>query len=511
MAQDEKSTNSTPSIQEYKERYALEQEQFNELFKQTTNALKQIRDPKKMSRTYVSKYTREAIRQYIQNPANNMANLRRASRYYYYASQVYRRLINFYAGMWQLQCRQIIPPYSLTQENDIAKVKKTYERTLNQMEIYDVQNNFYEVAMRAYLEDVVFTIFVRDKTGAFFYVLDPDDCIIDSRYMEGGYGFSINAVNYTKGSKGKLAEWFGEPFTSILKEYDETKERWIHVDDKYGAAFKFDVSDMNAVVPFSGILQELATLGDIGDNQALLDSDAVYKLLAVPLETLANASHSDEFKVSPAMMVEYLNVLNELLPVYTASALVPGGIKNENVIDFSTTSADQDIDRIENNQKNLLNTSGGGVLLGSSNVKLSAEFLAWLKMESQFAIGSLMPQIEGHINRFLSYDIGKTRCSVKFFPVTIYTKDDMAATLLTSCQYSFSNRLAYNTFLGISEKSTLAMEFLENNVLGLPSLMIHPLVSSYTQSGTATDTGGRPQTPDDELTDSGERSRNLYT
>jgi hypothetical protein len=90
--------------------------------------------------------------------------------------------------------------------------------------------------------------------------------------------------------------------------------------------------------------------------------------------------------------------------------------------------------------------------------------------------------------------------------VSVYTKEDVQATLLESCQYGFSNRLAYNTFNGISEKATMAMNLLENTILGLPEKMI-PLSSSYTQSGT-NDEGGRPKTPDDELSDSGERTRN---
>lgn len=43
------------------------------------------------------------------------------------------------------------------------------------------------------------------------------------------------------------------------------------------------------------------------------------------------------------------------------------------------------------------------------------------------------------------------------------------------------------------------------NAIGIKDLMI-PLSTSYTQSGN--DEGGRPQTSDDELTDSGERTRN---
>jgi hypothetical protein len=48
------------------------------------------------------------------------------------------------------------------------------------------------------------------------------------------------------------------------------------------------------------------------------------------------------------------------------------------------------------------------------------------------------------------------------------------------------------------------MQFLEKQVLMLQEKMIYPLQSSYTQSSSTT---GRPKTPDDEIEDSTERSR----
>ena len=53
-------------------------------------------------------------------------------------------------------------------------------------------------------------------------------------------------------------------------------------------------------------------------------------------------------------------------------------------------------------------------------------------------------------------------------------------------------------------KDILALNYLEEGVLNLGEKLI-PLNSSYTQSGEGE--VGRPQTPDDELTDGGERSR----
>ena len=157
----------------------------------------------------------------------------------------------------------------------------------------------------------------------------------------------------------------------------------------------------------------------------------------------------------------------------------------------------------------MLSTSGGGAVIGSNHITSNAAFSAWLKSESEFAISTLLPQIEGMTNRMLSYDVSGTPCKVTYFETTVYTKKELAEDLLKMCQHSFSDRLALQTLLGFSEKDTLALEFLESNVLGLPELMNHPLRSTYTQSGISGEVGqGRDPVPDDQLSDSGERSRN---
>ena len=92
---------------------------------------------------------------------------------------------------------------------------------------------------------------------------------------------------------------------------------------------------------------------------------------------------------------------------------------------------------------------------------------------------------------------------------TTYTKKDLADQLIEAAQYSFSTRLSYLTLLGYSELDGLALEFLEAQVLKLPSLMNHPLSSSFTQSGEEGEVGqGRDPLPDDEVSTDGDRSRN---
>ena len=514
MARNKSSTDSTPrekTIEEMRAEFNKDETRRRENYEKAMDALKQLRDPNKAATATLNNYDREKIREYLKRPYSNEANLRQAAEYLYFRSQILYRLCHWYASMWALDCRQVIPKYSFTKENSPEEMLSMYEETLNVLEAYNIQGNWHDVALRCYQEDVCFVIFFRDDRNAFFYIMDPNECKIDGRYYTGDFSYSVDMSKWSSPQKQQLMEWLGEPIKSMWNEYQkDTSQRWVHMPDEWGAAFKFNSDSPDLVIsPEAGILQQLAGLNDIADLQALKDEASIYKLLLVPMKTLSSAKTSDEWQISVDILLQYFTKMKDILPDYVAAAPIPGELTNDNVIDFSTTSADKDIDRLSQSQDTLLATSGGGSVLNANYINSSAAFKAWLMAESEFAISSLMPQIEGFTNRMLSYDVKGTACKVKYFEVTVYTKDELKESLLSSCQYSFSNRMAYNTFNGISEKTTMTMEFFENQVLHLPEVMTHPLQSSYTTSNTGEDEGGRPMTPDDELTPSGNRTRNM--
>ena len=511
-ASKEKVTVSKQPISAIKEQYKLEQERQKANFDKAIQSIKKLRDPNKNATLSLRSYEREAIRNLLKNPANNEEGLRKAILYLYYRSQILYRIIHWYAGMWCLNCRKVIPQYSLIKDNDPKKMLKQYENTLDQLDIYNIQGNWHDVAVRCYLEDVCYTIFFRDKGGAMFYILDPSECKIDGRYDSLEFSYSIDASKWKSGYRRELADWLGEPFTSILREYERTGEKWIHMPDKWGAAFKFNSDRVDMIIPpFAPLLQSLASINDLADLQALKDEASIYRLLLVPMKVLSGSKTSDDFEVSPDLLLEYYQKIVEILPEYVAAAPIPGEVTNDNVIDFSTTSADKDIDRYQESQDTILATAGGGAVLNANHITSTAAFNAWLKEESEFATSSLIPQIQGFTNRMLSYDVSGDACKVEYFETTVYTRQELREELLKSCQYSYANRLAYNTLNDISEKATLAMDYFENEVLKLPEKMTHPLQSSYTSSNTGEkgEIGqGRDKIPDDELSDSGERSRN---
>jgi hypothetical protein len=193
-------------------------------------------------------------------------------------------------------------------------------------------------------------------------------------------------------------------------------------------------------------------------------------------------------------------MINEALPDYISAAIVPGKLDQISFPDNAST----DTTKIVQATESLFNSSGGCQVLNSSNITGTTAFEASLQVDTEISISKLLFQTQGWLNRFLTYWVSNPS-KVNFLEVSSYTKSKLKKDLLESCQYGFSNILTYNALNGISEKSTIALNYLESTCLGLAKSFV-PLQSSYVQSGTS-DTGGAPEKDSTELTDDGESSR----
>lgn len=500
-------TNSTShSVEEIKKVYEQDIARRKENFDKAEKGLKELQDLSRiLTNRNINAYDKNTLRTYLTgNIGSYESNLRNAARYLFYRSNILFRWVHWYADMFCLDCRKVIPEYNLTKENDPTRMLKRYNDTLDFLDIMNMQNNAHEMLVNNFIEDVCYALYFYDDTGSFFYILDADECKIDGRYMTGDFSFAIDMSQWRGSLRQQYIEMLGEPLKSMWEEYQKnTRVKWVHVPAKYAACFKFRSEDYRTIIP-PGItlLPQLANLNDLVDVQAIADEQQIYKLIYLPMKVLSGAKQSDDFEISPDLSLKYFDkLLNEALPDYVSAAPIPGD--ELGVIDFADNAA-SDVDRVEQSQSQILATAGGGAVLNANNITSTAAFNAWLKAETEFAISSLLPQIEGFTNRMLAINVSNP-CKVEYFPISVYTKEEFRKSMLESCQYSFSNKLAYNTLLGMSEKTTIAMNYLEEQVLGLHELMKYPLSSSYTQSGNDV---GRPETDDSELSQSGERSRN---
>ena len=466
----------------------------------------------------VETINKEELRQWFRNIGANEKNLRRTARYLYYRSNVFYRLVNWYADMFELNCRKVTPEFDIVKKPKIKDFLQSYSNILTALDILNLQNNMVEALITAFVEDVYFGLIIKDDTGCFFYKLDPDECLIDGKYKTGNYSFSIDMSKWSSSKRQKIMELIGEPLVSMYREYETTHVKYIHVPGEYALCLKFRSDTPNLIVPpFVSLFLQIASLEDLIDIQAEADALSIYKLIYMPLKVLSGTKDADDFEVSPDIAKDYFKNLLDAIPENVAGAMVPG--EELKVIDFDNTN-DKEVNSVEAASNQILQTAGGGAVINSSRITSTAAFNAWLKAETNFAISTLLPQIEGFANLQLSYmlkiDLDVNQKLVQYFQISTYTKDDLAKQLLESAQYGYSNRLAYGTLIGVSEKEQLASIFLETEVLKLQDKMIYPLTSSFTSSGDNSredgytpETGqGRPSVDDDKLSPEGERSRN---
>jgi hypothetical protein len=473
-------------------------------YQEAMEGIKSLRDVTKTSTKVVTAFNKDSLRQYLQNIGSNEKNLRNLSRYLYYRCHPYYRLIMYNANMFCLEARSVIPEYDLIKGGDANKMLKSYQETIDVLDRMNLQYEMLKAYVTCFREDVFYGCAYYDDTGLFILPLDPDYCKISGVYNTGDFSFHMD-MSYFR-SRQTILEMWGEPFTSMYSAYesDTTAGKWQPMPDEYAVCFKARAEDWETVVPvFSGLLSGIINLIDLDDLQAIADEQDIYKMIWLELETITGSEDVDDWRVSPDIVIEYFNrMINEALPEYTSAAIVPGKLDQ---ISFNNDKA-TDTNKIATSTETLFNSSGGAQILNSKSITGTTAFTAAVQADTEMAISMLLPQTQSWVNRFLSYWVSSP-AKVKFFEVSAYTKNELKKNLLEAAQYGLPTKLAYNNLNQFSEKDTLSLNFLEEEVLHLSDKLI-PLQSSYTQSGNENDSDSESQVKDpDELTDDGEASR----
>lgn len=461
-----------------------------------------FRDVTKSSTKTITAFSKETLRTYLQNIGTNEKNLRNLSRYLYYRCHSYYRLIMYNANMFCLEGRSVIPKYDLVKENNVTKVLKSYNETLDILDTMNLQFEFLKVYSLCFREDVYYGCCYYDETGMFFYPLDPDYCKISGMYQTGDFSFSVD-MSYFR-SRQTLLEMLGDPFQSMYRAYESggNNAKWQPMPDEYAVCLKARAEDWETVLPvYSGLLNSIINLIDLEDIQAVADEQEIYKMIWLEMETITGSKNPDDWKVDPTIMIDYFErMINEALPDYASAAIIPGKL---NQISFDSDKA-TDTNKVAKATETLFNSSGGAQILNSSTISGTTAFNAAIKADTEFAISMLLPQTQAWVNRFLSYQLSNP-CRIKFFEISTYTKDAFKESLLKDAQYGLPTKLAINTLNGYSEKDTMALNFLEEQCLQVTSKFV-PLQSSHTQSGAENEVGA-PTKSDTEITDDGEASR----
>ena len=468
--------------------------------KNTQNAFKQLRDVTKTTRqSTLNSYSKDNVITYLQNITSNENNLRNLSRYLFYRSQVYFRLIMYNATMFDLNARTVIPAYDPIKTNNSNKMLKSYYETLQWLERMNHQHEFLSVFINNFIEDVFYGCCWIDETGIFILPLPPDNCKISGKYFTGDFSFSVNMSYFKKHEY--LIEYLGEPLSTMYNAYGgNSADQWQPMPDEYALCTKYRLESWETICPpYSGLFIDLIGLLNLGDVQAVSDEQQIYKLITATIPLIDGSDIPDDWAVDIDTALNYYRRLEESVPSYVGTAVTPLPL---DVLSFSDDQA-SDTTKVQKATKEVLNTSGGAQILNSSTISGAEAFRAATKADTELAISSLLGQVQGWTNRMLSYLVSDP-AKVKFFEVSAYTKDAFKESLQKDLNYGFVSALAINSLNGFSELDTLALNYLERDVLKLNEKFI-PLATASTQSGN--NEGGAPEKSDTEISDEGSKTK----
>jgi len=447
-------------------------------------------------------FSKELLRNFMQNPNSNQRNLRELSRFLFYRSNPYRRLIYYNASMIDLNARTVIPLTDITKEEDKVvpdykrEILKDYYLTLKELEKMNLNLEVFKMLIIAWREDAAFGCVYHDDSGFFILPLDGNYCKITGAYLDGTLSFSYDMSWFR--SRLEQLEMYGEPFVSMYERYIDNpiENQWQEVPPERAWCFKVNIDDiLLPLPPYLPLFNSIVSLADLEEIQAIKDEMSIYKMIIATIPLLSSTETPDDFAVNPATALEYYQKMVDELPDYVGAALTPIPL---DTISFQEDAAN-DVNTIENATEALFNTSGGAQILNSSSISGATAFKYAVISDGLYATSSLLPQTEQLLNRFLSYRLANPS-KVKFLKVTPYTKEDYKKSIREDATYGLPNRLVINALNGFSELETLSMKFLEQDILSLHEELI-PVQSTHTQAS-----GGNAK-DDSELSDEGEATR----
>lgn len=497
------STKKQPTAAEMREWFEKNKNRLDR-FAEAKDALLNLRNVSKDTKyRTVSKITKEDLKQYLENPTSYEAQLRNISRYLVTRSQVYYRLIQYFANMFRLDARSVIPKISLTKENNSDQILKSYEETLFILDKMNLQFEFLKAYINCFIEDVYYGVkYIDEKSDTtpsmFFLQMPSEYCKLQGYWKNGTIAYALN-MDFFKRNKDLLELW-GDPYSTLYRQYESDGNRWQIMPQEWSVCLKYNSHDLDLIIPpLVGLLGSILGLIELEDIAEIASEQEIYKLLVATIPTITGSDEPDDFAVSTQIAIDYFNKLCDALPSYTDAIITPIPI---DYIGFNGENVTGDVNKVQNATKTVLNTSGGAQALNSADATSSSAIEAAFKADTEFAISSLLPQTEAHVNYWLSQYV-KNPCKVKFFEVSTYTIKEFRKELIENAQNGLPTKLALNSVSGFSELDTIALNYLEEDVLRLSS-KLSPLSTSYTQSGK--NSGGQEKDAD-ELSDEGELTR----
>ncbi|WP_425203613.1 hypothetical protein [Priestia megaterium] len=465
---------------------------FAKLGKMIINDLNDVQSNTSSS-SIMKRFNKDNIIKFMSNPQKNEKQLREVSRYLYNASPNYKRLILYFAYLPTFD--YIVEPYGLNPAKvNIDAFKKQYQKNLDTLESMNLSHEFLKVLKVAFKEDVFYGYEHTEDDSYFIQPMNPEYCKISS--IEDGvynyaYDFSYFDKNYNK------IDTFPQEFKVKYAQYKKTSKKWIELDSKNTICIKINEELEYPVPPFNTVFESIFDIEDykrLKKAKTKLDN---YMILTHEIPVNDKSGKPDDFLIDLDTAITFHNRAAQALPEEVGLITSP---MKMSAIKLDKNS--KDADNVAHAERDYYNAAGVSQVLFNSDKTTSVGLNKSVVTDEQ-VIFAVLRQLERWVNRKIKR-LNKTyNFKVKFLDITVFNRNEVSDRLLKAAQFGMPVKMALGASLGLTPSSFSSMSFLENEVLSLHD-KLRPLQSSHTQT---TDEGGAPTKEDDNITESGQQTR----
>lgn len=449
-------------------------------------------------------FSKDSLRSYLQNPysSGSQNSLRNLAKFLYTLSFPLRRIINYFASLPDFSAYKVNLDFSLAEENDEEALLQDYEDACRFIRKMNLEMNMFKLLVIAWREGIVYFQSYQDDDGTMLLMpLDSQYCKISSvgynNLLHVAYDFS-----FFNGQNAFYLDVWDPEYKKKFNAYNKDSSlRWQELDT--ARAFKIDLSDIDLILsPFASLFEALIDLVDLQALMNVKDSLDIYKLLVMTIPMLDSKS-PDDLALSLTTAMKFYQKALDVLPEEVGLILSPGMKVDSVSFDKSATS---DTNAITDSYQNVVEQTGISQIFDSSRLTGSSSVKMSMLADALMATKGILTQVAAFVNERIQMEYPNSVAYIKFIEVTTYTKEDRINKVKDAAALGLPVKQEYMTLLGYDALEAMSSDWLETKLGLAVDKFVHPLVSSYTQSGTS-DSGGAPEKDSGDLSDEGAETK----
>lgn len=455
-------------------------------------------------------YVLKAIRDYDLDAAAEISN------YWFKVSGIYSRLCRYLAYLYRYDW--MVTPHIQEEKKQNAKTRdkavKGFHEVLAFLDNFQIKRFFGEVALKVVINGRYYGYLVRSN-GASAQVQELPIAYCRSRYsVEGDLAIEFNMKYFDDYFRDvdyrmRVLNLFPKEFKKGYMLYKANKLKPDFAGDKNGwylldgdAAFKFNIADNDLPL----MLAVIPALIDLDNAQDLDRQRMKQQLMKIIIQKFPFDKNGDPLLDMDDMAVMHDNAMRMIGQAIGVDVLSTfADVDVEDIADNkASTAATDDLERIE---RNVFNQAGISQLQFNTDGNIALEKSI---LNDEATMYNLILKFESFLNHLIKpFNTNKDfTFRVNILTTTINNFKEMTKLYKEQTQLGYSKMLP-QIAVGQSQSSVLDNAFFENEVLDLVNVFVPPVSSNVMSTDIlkrsggggekgSSDTGGRPEKPDDE-------------